>query len=58
MLLLFNKTIKSLNQFAKKKKKKKNPKEVSAFGTTADNFLTIFAIDINNSNIYREKVII
>ena len=53
MLLLFNKTIKSLNQFAKK-----NPKEVSAFGTTADNFLTIFAIDINNSNIYREKVII
>ena len=37
MLLLFNKTMKPLNQF-EKKKKKKNPKEVSVFGATADNF--------------------
>ena len=42
MLLLFNKIVKPLNQFAKKKQKqkqKKNPKEVSVFGATADNFL-------------------
>ena len=42
MLLLFNKIVKPLNQFAKKNKnknKKKNPKEVSVFGATADNFL-------------------
>ena len=40
MLLLFNKTIKSLNQFSKKKEKKKHPK--STFGATADNFLHHF----------------
>ena len=41
MLLLFNKIEKPLNQFAKKnkQKQKKNPKEVSVFGATADNFL-------------------
>ena len=37
MLLLFNKTIKPLNQFPKK-----NPKEASLFGATVDNFLYQF----------------
>ena len=37
MLLLLNKTIKPLSQFAKK-----NPKEVSVFGATGDSFLNIF----------------
>ena len=37
MLLLLNKTIKPLSQFAKK-----NPKEVSVFGATGDAFLNIF----------------
>ena len=37
MLLLFNKTIKPLNQLAKK-----NPKEVYVFGATAHDFFTIF----------------
>ena len=37
MLLLPNKTIKTLNQFVKK-----NPKEVSVFGVTAGKFLYHF----------------
>ena len=40
MLFLFNKTIKPLDQFAKKKKKK--PKQVSLLGATDDNFFSIF----------------
>ena len=42
MLLLFNKTINSLNQFAKKKYIYIYPKEASAFGATADNFFNHF----------------
>ena len=37
MLLLNNKAIKTLNQFAKE-----TPKEISVFGVTADNFLYHF----------------
>ena len=37
LLLLLNKTVKPLDQFAKKKKNQ-NPKEVSVFGATADDF--------------------
>ena len=40
MLLLFNKTTKPLNQFAKKKKKKKVQKSV--LGATADDLFYIF----------------
>ena len=39
MLLLFNKTIKPICEKKLKQKQKKNPKEVSVFGATADNFL-------------------
>ena len=39
MLLLLNKIIKPLNQFAEEKK---SPKEVSVFGVTAGNFLYHF----------------
>ena len=42
MLLLFNKIVKPLNQFAKKNKnknKKKIQKKSPFFGATADNFL-------------------
>ena len=39
MLLLFNKTIKPICEKKQKQKQKKNPKEVSVFGATADNFL-------------------
>ena len=41
MSLLFNKTIKPLNQLAKKKKKK-NPTKVPVFRATADDFLYHF----------------
>ena len=42
MLFLFNKTIKPLDQFAKKIKKKQKLKQVSLLGATADDFFSPF----------------
>ena len=43
MWLVFNKTVKTLNQFAKKKKKQnKSSKKKSVFSANAEDFFTIF----------------